>query len=572
MLNRVSVPGIMKNIADVCALIGGLILLSGGLYFHDAVFGSVVVARISEFGIFFIPLLLLGLFAPDIARRTRAARAVRSIHRWLLALPERRQTALYGAIIGLTGALHIAGIIRKYLSFRMDRDLAIQANACANYLMASHKGDTHLLADHFEPFLMLFSPLCARFDPSVVVLVGCTLFWIIGAVGIYRIARSERCSFPVSLAFSWLYLVFWGHVNVVYFDSHLLALAVGFLPWIVWSVRTDRFVLFCILAILYMGLKENAALTIAGFGVLMILTRRYVKGAAVVAAGFTAFVVIMTVVYPYFTKGEGTVYFAKYYGHIGGTMREFLLTSLTRPFYVLSTVITVPKMIYLLRLFAPFAFIHFLRPVYLVPILPSIMINVLSNWDRLISMDFNYESEIFPYLFATSVILAADPAVRARLYAISRLPGRWLRMPFVRPGLSARVVVITVLFVFFSGSSPAFHYSFNRPEQFQIHLRMMLPKLIDRADRVAAIEKVAPHLSHLRHIYYLNEWEKSDKIVIAYPDFQRLWQYGFEEIETKIVPQFDEKYELWYRDARYPLFRVWKRKASAPLEIPPASR
>jgi len=554
---------LLRHLADISAFIGLAIFVGGGLYFRDHFNGNIIVFRISEFGFYFIPMALMGLFAPEELRKTKIHRIATAAYRKLLALDRREQRITLAIALGTLFLFHLAGVIQKHLSFRTESDLAIYANACANYLFSSFKGDQTLLADHFEPMLILFSPLCSRLDPAITLLTIQTIFWLIGAIGIYRLARDHRWSFPTALAMSALYMLFTGNVTTMYYDFHLIALAIGVIPWLIWAWKRDYHAVFFVIAIFYVGLKENTSLTLAGLGILLLFERKYIRGSILAIAAPAAFVAIMLVVFPWATGGDGTFYFGKYYNHIGTDFGGFVHTFLTRPFFVISSALSVQKILYLFCIFIPFAFVHFLRPSYILPIVPALALNVLSCIYTTYSRDFHYEAEIFPYLFATAIIIAKDRRAVMRWNALrhrlSHLTGARSRS-FV-PG--PRALVLLVLFLFFSGQTPAFHFKANRPEKFHAHLKTNLRELVKPTDRVAAIEKVVSHLSHVRHVYFLDEWKRAEKIVIAYPHF-RLWKFSHEEIEHRIIPEIEKEYTISYKDPKYSLFRIYIRKQKSP--------
>ncbi len=550
----------LQHLVDVGSLSGSALFIGGGIYFDNIIAGTHIIIRLGEYGLFFLPAALLALFSPATFRITATYQLLTAAYQRLLALKRNGRIIAATLVIGITSILQLSGIIQKYLSFKMGRDLAIEAQACAHWFFSSHKGDVHYLSDHFKPFLYIFSPLCANFDPAIVLIIIQTSFWTAGAIAVYLLARSCRWSFPSSLVISFIYLVFPGNVTTAYYDPNLLTLAMGFLPWMLLAWRKDRFASFCLLCLCYIGLKENAPLTIMGFSALFLSRRQYVKGFIIGCAGFVSFMVVMQVVFPLFTAGHGTVYFEKYYGHIGADASEFVLTSLTRPWYVISTLITWPKLFYLFRLCAPFLFIHFIRPVFLIPIAPAIALNVLSNWDRMVSMDFNYESEIYPYLFASMVILAKDQIAINRLSCLLRRVRLLALNAPIKRKIIIRATILILLVTLYSGMTPLFHSSFYRSQPEQVHIRMMLKKLVHETDIVAASEKLPPLLSHLQYIYYLDEWHKANKVVIAYPDFDRFWQFSFEKIEGEIIPLIEKDFILTYRDPKYPTFRIWERK------------
>ena len=67
---------------------------------------------------------------------------------------------------------------------------------------------------------------------------------------------------------------------------------------------------------------------------------------SVAVLGLVSFALIMTVVYPLFRNGEETMYFAKYYGHLGRNLHEFVMTFVTRPSYFFYSLFRPAKLAY----------------------------------------------------------------------------------------------------------------------------------------------------------------------------------------------------------------------------------
>jgi uncharacterized membrane protein len=527
---------------DVGCLAGTFTLLTGGLRARrHPVFGDL---NLMYFGPFFLPLALCLVFN-YMPESSRALPLVQRIAARFDALPEHVQRRWTVLTLSIALATHALFIFLRYYAFQTSMDLAIYANACRGALFSTMKGDVWLFADHFEPLLLLFTPLCRVLHPSLTLLAAQTLSWGIGGYGIYRLARLQ--GFRASLAWlsALLYLNFSGNVTIAYYDFHLLSLALGLLPWLWWAVAAERYVWLVVLAIAYVGLKESAAVSLVGFGAFLAVTRdrkRRAVGIGLFLLGAVTFALIMKVIYPAFRGGEGTMYFAKYYGHLGKDLPEFLRTMVTRPGYFLYHLLQPEKVLYVALLLMPFLFFALRQPLYLLPVAPAILINILSNNANLIGRQYHYEAEISPALFAMAIIAIRDP----------RLRGLWL----------------AVLLVGFTAQSTLGLARWTIPTVDQRKLEKQLQANVPHDRAIAAPQRIAAHLTDRPRLYMFDywqmedDWKRAELVVVGFHSKNLGW-YTWPTLQGKKLPRMRPYTQQRYQDPDDPRFEILEVLPSA---------
>jgi hypothetical protein len=503
MLRRLVAAGI-----DLSTLLGIGVLVTGGFRTRrHPVLGDI---NLTYFGPFFLPLvvcLVLGLRPTG----SKVLPLVERLASWFDALPERAQR--YWVLGTITAALLAHGLVvcLRYYSFQTAMDLAIYSNACRGALYSTMKGDVWLFADHFEPLLILFTPLCRAFSPAMSLLVVQTIGWGIGAFGVYMLARQQRYRASLAWFCAALYLCFNGHVTIAYYDFHLLSLTLALIPWLWWALASERYGWLVALAITYVGLKESVPLSLAGLGAFLVLRGGQEKrriGLWFVVGGLVTFAVIMKVIYPAFRGGEGTMYFAKYYGHLGNDFSEFVSTFVTRPGYFIAELLRGPKLYYFAALLAPFLFFPLFRPIYLLPILPAVLVNILSN----------------------------DPmAVIA--FASSRFRALWL----------------SVMLVVFTAPSALGVARWTVPTKAQRRLSEQLATHVPHDRAIAAPQRIAAHLTDREKLYMFDywqmeeDWKRADLVVIGYHGASLGW-YSWSTLHDeklpKMLPHLRQVYEV----------------------------
>jgi hypothetical protein len=293
-----------------------------------------------------------------------------------------------------------------------------------------------------------------------------------------------------------------------------------------------------------------------GFGAFLALSKNRKQravGIGFVALGAITFALIMKVVYPAFRDGEGTMYFAKYYGHLGKDLPEFLHTTLTRPGYFLYHLLKPAKLYYLGALLLPFLFFAVRYPLYLLPVAPAILINILSNNTNLIGLQYHYEAEIFPPLFAMAVIAFTNP--------------RW------------RAIWLTVLLVAFTSQSTLGLARWTIPTRDQRNLHKLIAEHVPHDRAIAAPQRIAAHLTDREKLYMFDywqmedDWKRADMVVVGFHSKALGW-YDWHTLQSKKLPRMRPYLKQVYQDPnepRFEMFEVLPSAAQAPSIAEPGA-
>jgi len=532
MLQRV-----LAMLVDACTSIGVLIAVTGGMRFkHHAVLPNV---SLMYFGPLFLPLaacLVFGLRPPG----SRVLPLVDRLRARVDAWPETLRMRYVVASIIAVSITHALVVFLRHMSFQTGMDLAIYSNACRGALFSTMKGDVWLLADHFEPVLLLFTPLCRTISPAVALLAVQLLAFSVGALGMYKLARLQAWSPSQAWLASLLYLTFAPNVRVLYYDFHLIVLALGVTPWLWWALQAERYGWFIALTLLYLGMKESVSLTVFGLGAFLCLRKdRPLRrmGALYMVGSAALFLAIMKLVYPLFRNGEETMYFAKYYGHLGKNLNEFVTTLLTRPMYFISTLLVPSKLVYVAALTLPFLFLPFVRPLYWLPVALPILINILSNDENILARTYHYEAEIEPMLFASALVA----------FQSTRLRNLWLGL-------------LLVGFTHESAIGIA-RWSFPSPAQRKLLAELNEHVPMDRA--IAAPQRIAAHLTDREKLYMFDywqmteDWKRAELVVIGYHGDWLGW-YSWKTLNKKVLPAMLPQLHEVYQSPTTPHFRIFE--------------
>lgn len=205
----------------------------------------------------------------------------------------------------LWSALAIAAIVYCLISFvnhycfrSYTLDLGAYTNALYDYAQFSWNDSSsfnatpeNLLADHFDLYLPLVSPLVWIFGTYTLLVVQ-LIAVLIGAAGVYRYFRFR---FPESRTarFALVYfLAFFAIFAAFSFDYHSSVVAAMIVPWLLLAFQKRQFRRIVVLTLLILAAKENMALWVIfiGFGLFILHFRD--KRLRWLALGMSAFSVV----------------------------------------------------------------------------------------------------------------------------------------------------------------------------------------------------------------------------------------------------------------------------------------
>ncbi len=294
---------------------------------------------------------------------------------------------------------------------------------------------TSRLALHVEPILLFFVPFYrAGLGGPELLLIAQAVVVAVGAWPLYQLASSKyqvagskyqvakktsspptsttdavsRNPQPVTrftlLIFPLAYLLLPTLQSATLFDFHAVTLAPTFLLFAFLAIEQRKNRTLFVFLILAMACKEDMPLVVAMLGVYIGLARRRWRLAGgVIGLSIFWFVAALFVVQPLFAAG-GNIQLERY-AWLGDSPLEMIKTAITRPgllFDHLWNQAGLPA--YLAALFFPTAFLALFSPLTLLPMLPTLAENLLSDnpftW-RL--EDFHYGAPLAPFLFISAI-------------------------------------------------------------------------------------------------------------------------------------------------------------------------
>lgn len=266
----------------------------------------------------------------------------------------------------------------------------------------------NLLHDHFDLYVVLFSPLVFIFGEYTLIIIQIVAV-LLGGWGIYRLIGSydRKGKLPIIAMMS--YLSFFGIWHALAFDYHSNVVAANLLPWFFLSLKNKRYGWGAVLVVLLCISKETTALWIVFVTVALMfdyhkdkVTIRWLTVYAVFSLVY--FVLIAMVVMP--SMGGVSLGFWRYdyMGDSMGSMASFLLTHPLQALRFFFTNFTgdadydrLKLEFWLCCAFSGMALCVF-KPNYLLMMVPPVLMKMMSRDSGFWGVGFHYNVELAPVL------------------------------------------------------------------------------------------------------------------------------------------------------------------------------
>jgi uncharacterized membrane protein len=398
-----------------------------------------------------------------------------------------------------------------------------------------------LLADHFDLYLMLFSPLSYIFGTYtlLIIQIGAILF---GALGIYRFLelKTRGHSFiPLAAVIS--FLSFFGVLSAVAYDYHSNAVAAMLVPWFFYFLEKRKYIHSLILFLLILIAKENMALWMLFICLGLMIDNRKDKLSLAWLSAFSLvsvlyFIIIVQLVMPALSfSGE---YHGFTYSVIGDTPLEALKNIILHPLDAFRTLFInhtinpggdfVKTEFHILVLVSGF-YLLLLKPSWLVMLIPLYFQKMYHDNIQMWSFAGQYAIEFAPVLVI---------GVFSAIAAFQHKKVQWILAAIVFTGIALSTLRVMDRTVFYTHKSmirfyQEIHYRKNY-EVGPVHRQLqLLPK--DAA--ISSQSPFVPHLALRENIYQFPILKDAEFIVFSmkegtYPLNESAFMEKIAEIEA----------------------------------------
>ncbi|MGL5083204.1 MAG: DUF2079 domain-containing protein [Microcoleaceae cyanobacterium] len=361
--------------------------------------------------------------------------------------------------------------------------------------------------------------LLYKIYPSVYWLFGMqALVLALGAWPTWSLAQQAGLDQPLSRAIAAAYLLYPVVFNVNLFDFHPEVMALPALLGAVLAARLGKFPWFCLAILWVLGCKAVLSLTVIALGFwLFFYEKRRKFGGFALAAGCAWFILVTQVMIPNFSGQEAEGVWR--YAYLGNSVLEIITNLILKPQLVLGRLFSMPTLDYLYKLSLPF--IGWLSPwslTSLIPVIPTLMINSLSDVSLQRSLAFQYSIPAIPFL-----LLAVIASFQQQDWTLGKwgwnlwsrmrsghqyqLPDRskqeLSRSPDFNASLPRLIVLWSLLIFVFYGKYVRFWIYFQRLDTLQANRAAIAQ--INPQETVLTDNYLAPHLTHRFNLKLLSQ-------------------------------------------------------------------
>lgn len=387
-------------------------------------------------------------------------------------------------------------------------------------------GGTHA-SGHFDPMLVLLSPLYWIYPYSETLLVLQTLWLASSVIPVYLLVLRATENPRVALAMGAVFLVYPALHGVNLFDFHSLALIIPLLLWLAYCFVTERWKAYAVLVVLLLLCREDAALVLFCVGLAVLFSGKPQSGRVAIPTMLVSVAYFVLVKKVFMASGDplnagsGGENHSYYFSGLiprGTSTLGLLGTLFTDPFLILGRVLDEPKIAYVLALLGPLLFLPLLGRGRISLAYGAFLTLVATK--PIASVNYHYSSLLIPFMFA----LTADALGRiSRGHLVGADVGRRLCS-----ALTVGIVVTTLVTSWKIGGFVTNH-AFKaglRPQAralkpdllARVHWLHAVAKRLPRDTTIAGATPVVPHLGRIKNVYLTGQAPSPEYVIYSTGD------------------------------------------------------
>lgn len=414
----------------------------------------------------------------------------------------------------------------NHLNFRTYAlDLGAYTNALYDYshFQFNDKGvfkdaSENLLSDHFDLYLIVFSPLSLIFGQYTLQILQ-IVFILLAGIGVQKVVALKTKDPNLPLMALTAFFLFFGIYSALSFDYHSNVISACLFPWLIYSFDRSRYRAF--LVVLFLMVIGKETISVWTFFIclsLMLESRKDIQKMRVLGVGalfsIVYFLVVLKWVMPAFANSGKYEHF-KFHA-LGSDYNSALKFILTHPLEFIKVMFVnhsgdaqydwVKVESYLFLLFSGGLFLIF-RPAYLLMVLPVLVMKMCYDDPSVWSIDCHYSMEFAPVLTIGAFTVIAG----FRTF--------WIRQLSALVALGCNLIITIRLM-----DGTKYWHDYNRLRLYQAHhysrsydtrkAREVLASIPEHAV-VAAQTSFVPHLAWRDRCYQLPKVQDAEYIVIS---------------------------------------------------------
>ncbi|TAG90313.1 MAG: DUF2079 domain-containing protein [Oscillatoriales cyanobacterium] len=377
----------------------------------------------------------------------------------------------------------------------------------------------HILGDHAA---VIYYPLALLYkiypDVHWLLLVQAVALSL-GAWPSWSLARLAGLNQEESRAIALIYLLYPVVFNINLFDFHPEVIALPALLAAILAARLNKLVWFCTAILLVLSCKAVLSITVAAIGLwLFVCDKKQRFGAIALLLGVAWFLIASQKIIPYFSGSE--VAGVGRYSYLGKSVLEIIINLILKPQLVLGKILSFDTFKYLFVLTLPviWLLLPFSRKsnlkylTSLIPAIPTLIINILSDLPFQRSLAYQYSVPIVPFLILA--IIAKEQAIKntnilnqplssAPNTAKLQFKNIQIRQLWLGMQLPKAMIIWSLIIFLLLGESKDFILYANRLDTWQA-TREAIAKVQPQSS-ILTDNRLAPHFAHRPTVKLLSQ-------------------------------------------------------------------
>jgi uncharacterized membrane protein len=430
-------------------------------------------------------------------------------------------------IMVVAGALTYAGFFTFYLlrwHYKLrtgNFDLSINNNLMFGGLhgeflrstVAFPTDPSKYLATHAKFGSFWFLPIYALVPRAETLLVIQATLIGLSAIPLFAFARRHLSEWLAAIV-ALTYLLYYPMHGASFSEFQNVPIAACFVFATVWAADARRFGWMALFAVVSLSMREDIPVGMAVVGAFLLVSGHRPMPGLILATVSTVYFLILRF---YVMEEAGSWWFPNMYKELWADgekgFKSVVKTLLTNPLFTLNKLIVEKKLVYLMHLLVPIAFLPVRRYYLWAAFIPGAVLTLLvTNYDPPITFSFHYVMHWAPYLFMASVValkVIRDERGQNRMYAAAAaMVGATLVLTYNYGAFPARNGS-------FKGQFNKIEFTFTDAERARYKALQEIIQIIPPDASLAATEKVGPHVSSRLVIYTMRNGPYDAEWILA---------------------------------------------------------
>jgi len=371
--------------------------------------------------------------------------------------------------------------------------------------------EMHILGDHAA---VIYYPLALLYkiypDVHWLLLVQAVALSL-GAWPSWSLARLGGLNQVQSRAIALIYLLYPVVFNINLFYFHPEVIALPAILAAILAARLNKLVWFCTAILVVLSCKAVLSITVAAIGLWLFFCEKKQRfGAIALLLGVAWFVIASQKIIPYFSGSE--VAGVGRYSYLGKSVIEIIINLLLKPQLIIGRILSIDTIKYLFILILPviWLLLPFPRPrnlkylTALIPAIPTLIINILSELSFQRSLVYQYSVPIIPFLII-AIIAKESNRKNAQLKTDTQMlsPSQTGNLSFVKIPipqlwlgiqLPKQMIIWSLIIFLFFGQYKDFFLYLNRLDTWQATREAVAQ--VKPQSSILTDNRLAPHFAH----------------------------------------------------------------------------